>query len=172
MPHPICHPAGHSFVPRAQRLPGLADLDPQRFADSTDYLFGIDLYNHGYFWEAATAFEACLRAVEADRGLERFFRALIQASAGQLKVRTGHLDGAASLTARASFLLRACAADHADSTGPFESGNPTTLLGIDVAVAARELDAYRHAVMETEPPGHDPRLFPYLRVVTGPRRLV
>ena len=47
-PHPISDPAGHSFGHRPQQPP---ELEPEQWATSKTYLFGIDLFNAGYYWE-------------------------------------------------------------------------------------------------------------------------
>ncbi|MCA8968406.1 MAG: hypothetical protein KDC95_01430 [Planctomycetes bacterium] len=160
MPHPICSPAGHSYLPRNLRLPYRAEFDPPRFAESTDYLFGVDCYNHGYFWEAEAAFEACVRTIEGQRDQERFFRALMQAAACHLKILVHHVDGATALGNRAALLLRAAASELGDRIN-----------GVDAKSYAKSIERYLDSVLDTDPPVHDPKCFPYLEVATGPRRL-
>src|SRR5437016_5797881 len=62
-PHPISDPAGHSY---GQPHPTPLPLDVDQWAANADYLFGIDLFNHGYYWEAHEVWEglwhACGRA--------------------------------------------------------------------------------------------------------------
>ena len=48
-PHPTRDPAGHSFGVVAAPCP---PPDPVRWLDCRPYLYGIDLFNHGYYWEA------------------------------------------------------------------------------------------------------------------------
>ena len=54
-PHPIRDPQGHSFgeVPDA-----VVNLDPQQWRECRPYLRGIDLFNHGFYWEAHESWEA------------------------------------------------------------------------------------------------------------------
>lgn len=164
MPHPICDPRGHSYLPREQRLPRTVVVDPARIADCDAYLFGADLYNHGYFWEAQDAWEACWRGLSTADPYERFFRGLIQASVSHLKVTTGQIDGATSLGNRAALLLRAGAAEVATTVAT------DRVMGVDAAELADELEAYLAMVLQDDPPRHDARHFPYLRIATGPRR--
>jgi predicted metal-dependent hydrolase len=65
-----------------------------------DYAFGVDLYNHGYFWEAHEAWEGLWR--EADDPARRaFLQGLILCAAAALKAREDRWDAAASLAERA-----------------------------------------------------------------------
>ena len=48
-PHPLSDPAGHSFGQVAEKC------EPLTLANATqheEYLWGIQLFNHGYYWEA------------------------------------------------------------------------------------------------------------------------
>ncbi|MEZ6144776.1 MAG: hypothetical protein R3B91_04935 [Planctomycetaceae bacterium] len=47
-PHPIRDPAGHMYGKHEQS----AELDIENWQRCDQYLFGIDLFNHGYYWEA------------------------------------------------------------------------------------------------------------------------
>src|SRR5207244_4035273 len=54
-PHPRTDPRGHSFgAPETPAPP----LNPAEWRRSRDYLHAIDLFNHGYYWEAHEAWEA------------------------------------------------------------------------------------------------------------------
>ncbi len=48
-PHPIRHQDGHSYG-RKGRTP--ATLKPEAWAENRNFLLAIDLFNHGYYWEA------------------------------------------------------------------------------------------------------------------------
>src|SRR5512147_3198710 len=58
-PHPTRDPAGHSF---GHTPPEPAPLDPNNWQASRDYLFGCDLFNHGYYWEAHEVWEGLWKA--------------------------------------------------------------------------------------------------------------
>lgn len=91
-PHPTNDPAGHSFGEGESN-------DPPAFE------WGVDLYEHGYFWEAHEAWEPLWKASE---GAERSLLAgLIQCAAACLKVAVGERRGARRLGERAVGHLRA-----------------------------------------------------------------
>lgn len=55
-PHPESDPTGHSYgFVRSPTTP----LDPKRWQESRTYLYGLDLFNAGFYWESHVAFEAC-----------------------------------------------------------------------------------------------------------------
>src|SRR5947208_16103799 len=58
-PHPVSDPEGHSFG-QPPSVP--APLDPEHWEDCRDYLFGLDLFNHGFRWEAHEAWEGLWHA--------------------------------------------------------------------------------------------------------------
>jgi hypothetical protein len=59
------------------------------FKDCPAYLYAIDLYNYGYYWEAHVWWE-CLWHLENRTGdLADFLKALIKLSAGKLKMKMG-----------------------------------------------------------------------------------
>lgn len=89
-PHPTRDPAGHGYgaAPAVPERP-----DPGNWQACPDYLFGIDLFNHGYYWEAHEVWEglwvACGRA-----GLPAsVFRGLINLAAAGFKARLGNARG-------------------------------------------------------------------------------
>jgi hypothetical protein len=85
-PHPMRDPAGHGFrLAPDQAVP----LDPNRWHGCRPYLYGIDLFNHGYYWEAHEVWESLWHAC-GRTGLEAdFLRALIRLAAAGVKVREG-----------------------------------------------------------------------------------
>lgn len=80
--HPTQHPDGHSWgvEHHAEHFP--ADL----WRDNDDYLYGVDLYNHGYLWEAHEAWEGLWQIGGHDATQAKFLQALIQCSAAALKI--------------------------------------------------------------------------------------
>ena len=62
-------------------------LDSERWRDNTAYLWGVDLYNHGYAWEAHEAWEALWRAAKHDEAQATFLQGLIQCAAARVKAR-------------------------------------------------------------------------------------
>ena len=80
-PHPIKDLEGHSY--------GLEEsidapvLPPDAWRENEDYLYGVDLYNFAYWWEAHEAWEGLWHQAEGDYRL--FLQALIQVSAALIK---------------------------------------------------------------------------------------
>ncbi|HMC90499.1 MAG TPA: DUF309 domain-containing protein, partial [Gemmataceae bacterium] len=53
-PHPHSDPRGHSYGVRRERPPA---LDARDWQTARAYLRGVDLFNHGFYWEAHEAWE-------------------------------------------------------------------------------------------------------------------
>jgi len=100
-PHPVAHPQGHSYHPAGQHPPAQAWVPPERWSESLDYLYGNDLYNNGYWWEAHEAWEGLWQQTEKGGPQGRFLQGLIQISAAHLKNHVGHAEGVERLLARA-----------------------------------------------------------------------
>ena len=81
-PHPRRHPLGHSYGQVEQRP---SPFPPAEWWRSTDYLYGIDLYNFAYWWESHEVFEGLWHAVGRDTEQGQCFQALIQLAAANLK---------------------------------------------------------------------------------------
>jgi predicted metal-dependent hydrolase len=97
-PHPTRDPAGHSFgrsEPEPPRLP------PALWRANEPYLFGVDLYNHGYLWEAHEAWEGLWHASKPDRCQALFLQGLIQCAAAWLKIAMDQPRGVERLAALA-----------------------------------------------------------------------
>src|SRR5712691_4589106 len=81
-PHPVSDPKGHSF--------GVMPATPKSFtaaewATSRDYLFGIDLFNHGYYWEAHEAWEVLWHSCGRSGPTADFLKGLIHLAAAGVK---------------------------------------------------------------------------------------
>ncbi len=85
---------------RVEELPA-RPLSGDGGRENEDFLFGIDLFNAGYFWEAHTYWERLWKVEEGSAELRRFLRAIIQTAAACLKVRMGRKAGARKLLDRA-----------------------------------------------------------------------
>lgn len=88
-PHPTRDPRGHSHG---------------RGADAPDigFAWGVDLYNHGFFWEAHEAWEDLWRMAEPESAEASFFQGLIQCAAACMKVRGGDPSAARRIADRAT----------------------------------------------------------------------
>ncbi len=132
--------------------------DPARWRGSPEYLYGCDLYNHGYWWEAHEAWEALWHAAEKDSPQERFLKGLIQAAACALKVESDNRKGARTLLVRSlSHLSEA----RARLAAPF-------FMGLDLDRWRGALRVYyERLLMQPGALVHDPKRYPYI-VLEGP----
>jgi hypothetical protein len=102
-PHPVSDPAGHQFG----KAPEPADvLDVERWHTNRTYLYGIDLFNHGYYWEAHEAWEGLWRQCGRKGTTADFLKALIHLAAAGVKHLVGIAAGLKSHTRRAAELFR------------------------------------------------------------------
>ena len=101
-PHPIRDPAGHSFgvVPASCSMP-----DPNHWQDCRPYLYGLDLFNYGYYWEAHEVWEQIWHAAGRTGPIGSFIKGLIKLAAAGVKVREGRPDGVRSHARRAAELF-------------------------------------------------------------------
>ncbi len=96
-PHPVRDPAGHSFGHGAPfgEHPG---WQPRDWSHLRPWLWGVDLFNHFYFWEAHEAWESLWGEARKDSDPKLFLQGLIQIAAALLKVSLRSSDGAARLS--------------------------------------------------------------------------
>ncbi len=73
--------------------------------EDDDFLYGIDLFNAAYWWEAHVYFERLWAASASDDDRE-FLQGLIQLAAALVKQREGSAAGEAKLTTSALEKLR------------------------------------------------------------------
>lgn len=99
LPHPRNDPAGHSYSADEEFLSLFTSDD---WAHCEPYLYSIDLFNYGYWWEAHEALEVVWLAAGArETTCGIFVQGLIQLAAAQLKREIRSASGAQSLTAAA-----------------------------------------------------------------------
>lgn len=84
-PHPTRNPEGHSYSEGEETPPPYFEAKDWRAND--EYLFGVDLYNHGYLWEAHEAWEGVWIVSKHDDAQRETLQGLIQCSAASLKLR-------------------------------------------------------------------------------------
>jgi hypothetical protein len=101
-PHPISDPKGHSF---GIKPPPSEPPDPNRWRECRPYLVGLDLFNHGYFWEAHEVWESLWHACGRKGTTADFLKGLIQLAAAGVKVRQGQPKGVHSHSRRAADLF-------------------------------------------------------------------
>lgn len=85
-PHPIRDALGHSYEPAGEASHhdvSDAPLPPEMWRENEEYLYGVDLYNFAYWWEAHEAWEGLWHQAEDTYRL--FLQGLIQISAAHIK---------------------------------------------------------------------------------------
>ncbi len=118
-PHPRKDPAGHSYglpEPTATHTPA------DQWKTNATWLFGVDLYNFGYWWESHEQWEALWKV---DRNTEQeklFYRAVIQLAAANIKRYLDRIEGSQSLARQAVEKLKRI------ETSPFMGIEPSPLV--------------------------------------------
>jgi len=101
-PHPTRDPDGHSYgIPE----PEVEVAVESRWPECEPYLWGIDLFNHGYYWEAHEQWEAVWHAAGRSGTRADFCKALIALAAAGVKAREGRSRGVRHHAGRARKLL-------------------------------------------------------------------
>lgn len=127
--HPNRDPAGHSFGVDHQ-VPVAPDL--RAWSDCRPYLRGLDLFNHGYYWEAHEVWEGLWKACEMTGPAADFFKGLIKLAAAGVKIREGRREGVRTHAQRAAELFRSIA-NRANMSGG-------TYFGFDLKALAEVAD--------------------------------
>ncbi|MDA1252429.1 MAG: DUF309 domain-containing protein, partial [Planctomycetota bacterium] len=100
-PHPIREKDGHSFGVEMT----VAEFDADLWRDCPEFLFGIDLFNAGFYWEAHESWEAVWIAAGRRGVLADFLKGLIKLAAAGVKAREGNANGVRRHAARAEQLF-------------------------------------------------------------------
>ena len=106
-PHPTRDPEGHS---PGERLPAPAHWRLEEWRDLEEWLWAIDLFNHGYWWECHEALEGLWLAAGRTTPHARFVQSLVHLSAACLNDRRGHVEASRRQASRAVRGLRAARA--------------------------------------------------------------
>lgn len=184
LPHPVNDPRGHSSSGHAHGGPRPASVLAAIPTDSASrsrvlaatlaadlqWLYALDLFNGGWYWEAHEAWEGFWNALGRTTPEARFVQGLIHLAAAAVKIREGKLNGVARHTQRARELfggsraapdgnvLAGLASGHEESPG-----NAAATLGLaadSLAAVAAELEAYKPQCWHTA-------RAPVVRVVDG-----
>ena len=123
-PHPTRDPEGHSYNKQPEPI---ASFDIGLWQSCTEYLYGIDLFNHGYWWEAHEALEAVWVAAGRQTETGLFIQGLILIAVAHLKMYQGFHD-----------VARRMAKDGLDKMKRMQG----IYLGIDVSVLRSAVEAY------------------------------
>ena len=130
-PHPITHPDGHSH---GRDDPPPAPLEVAAWRQSAAYLRGVDLYNHGYPWEAHEAWEGLWRQAERGSIVHVHLQGLIQCAAAVVKAHSKPPIGVTSLTDSAMTYLERVI-----------EGAGSPFLGVDLVAFTERFRGYARA---------------------------
>lgn len=83
-----------------------AGLTLDNWSDCRPYLWGIDLFNYGCYWEAHEAWESLWHHCGRRGALADFLKGLIKLAAAGVKVRQRRAEGIRRHAARAAWLFR------------------------------------------------------------------
>jgi len=154
-PHPTEDPRGHSFTQiesESSAMPVCADA-PDRWHQCDVYLYGCDLYNRAYWWEAHEAWEEIWQACQRHSAQYVFVQAMIQYAAAALKVRQNKPRGLDRLLHTADRHMQAAV----------DRGATDVYMGLAVKQWRHSIEAYYACLFAAEPLRHDARAFPYVR---------
>ena len=143
-PHPTRDPRGHSFGTEEEAG---TYLEPELWHENEDYLYGVDLYNADFLWEAHEAWEGLWHAAKHDEVQALHLQGLIQCAAACLKVAMGQPRGLARLSALGCEKLERVAREGADGSGRY--------MGLDVVDFARAIRRFADShptTIEARPP--------------------
>lgn len=147
-PHPHNHPNGHSY--------GVSDtpepLDATTWHTHDGYLWGVDLYNHGYPWEAHEAWEGPWKLAVKDTPERLHLQGLIQCAAALVKSMAQQPAGVRSLSKSGTALLERVHARIADRHGQ-------VYMGVDLLTFSNAFRSYAHDYP------HRPMMWPKLKLV-------
>ncbi len=101
-------------------------MPAERWTTNEEYLVGVDLYNHGYLWEAHESWENLWHPAKGDELQAEFLQGLIQCTAAALKVRMAQPRGLERLAALGTARLEKVARSR---PSPFPPG---TYMGVDL----------------------------------------
>jgi hypothetical protein len=132
-PHPLRDSDGHGEPDPSQSVKWSG---PDDWATCPTYLRGIDLFNHGYYWEAHETWELLWNAAGREDCHADFFKALIKLAVSALKARENRPNGVRRLAAAARDLL--------DDIRPMLVGSGDVYMGFSLAELRRHADWLTH----------------------------
>ena len=127
-PHPVHDPRGHSY---GRPESACAAADPVNWRECQPFLWGIDLFNAGFYWEAHEAWESVWIAAGRVGPTADFVKALIKLAAAGVKLLEQNPAGAQRHLRRAAELLDAC-------------GDSSTRFGLSLPALRHALHAARN----------------------------
>lgn len=100
----------YSFVPTQNLSPnrvggyrhGVPDpiskpLEKNNYAEHKEYLYAIDLINHGFYWESHVYFESIWHAHHRKGAIASYCKGMVKLAAGAIKLKQDRLNSARRL---------------------------------------------------------------------------
>ncbi len=97
-PHPTLHPDGHSY---GESMAPQPDLNTAPWQACPAWLYGVDLFNAGYWWECHEVLEGLWHVARPGTPAGHALQAVIQCAAAHLKFLCGQVNGAKRLVEHA-----------------------------------------------------------------------
>jgi predicted metal-dependent hydrolase len=153
-PHPVTAPRGHLYGQEhrqplpSEALPQLPTEPASRrraiaalLAKSPDWLYALELFNGGYYWEAHEAWEGFWHALGRTTPEARLVQGLVYLAAACVKIREGRAEGVKRHAQRARELLGELGA--ADIGDADREGFALGLAPESISGVLQELEHYR-----------------------------
>ncbi|MFW9777590.1 MAG: DUF309 domain-containing protein [Candidatus Heimdallarchaeota archaeon] len=157
-PHPLNDPQGHSY---GAQLNSIELVTKDSWQTNQTYLFGFDLYNFCYWWEAHETWEGIWQLSEKKAPLGRFLQGLIQLATVFLKRHQRRIKGVRSLAMKTIHNL-----DYV-----VKNIDTKVYLGVDIEVLLGEFKDCIAAFLEDSPlgdPFKDPKPQPLIKLRLKP----
>ncbi len=145
-PHPITDPRGHSHGVTAEQPEA---LPPEAWSRCRPYLFGCDLFNRGYWWEAHEAWESLWQVTRSRPQQHRFLQGLIQAANSHLKLALGKPQAVRRLWSKAEAHWQ-------------DTACPDHYMGLPLGSWRRRTARYLETCLQQSPLRHNAAEFPCL----------
>ena len=126
-PHPTRDEQGHSFEKHEAPPPPLCK---ETYRENEVYAYALDLFNHGFYWEAHEAWESLWHAARRHGNTADFLKGLIKLAAAGVKAREGRPAGVKLHAVRAAALFSGVRT-------ATESPQADTLFGLDLVALIR-----------------------------------
>ena len=81
-PHPFLDEDGHSY---GEKLEPVAGFGPDNWRDCREYLYAVDLFNHGFWWEAHERLKPLSISAGRETPAGIFLQGVVQLAAALLK---------------------------------------------------------------------------------------
>lgn len=135
-PHPTRDSDGHKFKIETETNDTFTH---EGWETCVPYLFGFDLFNLGFYWEAHESWEALWHTIGRKGSKATFLKGLIKLAATGVKARQGSNSGVKLLADGAKKLFKEVDFEHQDLGGDYRGLELKALIAITEQVKAIEI---------------------------------